>query len=172
MSRVLANGKPAKKIVFFEKGFEIPDYDNPKEVSRTRWRLIHTPWFGIYLHKWNKPDPRQTPHNHPWTFVSFILRGQYIEERIQPGWETGRTNVARWVNVVSRRAFHAVKQVVPGTISLMFVGKTHEDWGYCVFQGSNKDRGRRYVNFDKHPHSKEFSEAMKYRKILQQEGSI
>ncbi len=159
MSRVLASGKPASKIVFFEKRFEVPDYDNPKEVSRTRWRIIHTPWFGIYLHKWNKPDPRPTPHNHPWPFISFILKGFYDEIKMQDIGGGTRVELPRkfvkWVNVVKRTDFHAVCGVLEGTISLMFVGKTHEDWGYW-------DDGK-YVNYDKHPHSEEFKAALKAR---------
>ncbi len=162
MGRVLASGKPASKIVFFEKRFEVPDYDNPKEVSRTRWRIIHTPWFGIYLHKWNKPDPRRTFHNHPWPFISFILKGGYAEERTDPGGGTWSDNIVRWVNVVKRDTFHVVWRVEKGTISLMFVGKTHEDWGYIDWNNTLTER--QYINFDKHYHSEEFKAAMKARK--------
>lgn len=160
MGRVLASGKLASKIVFFEKRFEVPDYDDPKVVSRTRWRIIHTPWFGIYLHKWNKPDPRPTLHNHPWPFISFILKGSYEEHRLMDlGYKYGYAAIhgfIKWVNIVKRDDYHAVTSVKSGTISLMFVGKTHEDWGYWTDKG--------YVNFDKHPHSKEFASAMKARK--------
>ncbi len=164
MSRVIANGKSAKKIVFFEKRFEVPDYDNPKEVSRTRWRIIHTPWFGIYLHKWNKPDPRPTQHNHPWSFFSVILRGEYTEKRKEPNlvW---RYNVIKWLNIVPRTVFHAVSSVTPETISLMFVGKTHEDWGYWNDLGYGDGYATSYEN---HPDSKEFSKAMKARKEFQE----
>lgn len=157
MGRVLASGKLAKQIVFFEKRFEIPDYDNPKEVSRIRWRIIHTPWFGIYLHKWNKPDPRQTPHNHPWPFISFILKGLYVEIRCETpsGGKPRVYNLVKWINFVRRTDFHFVDIASKGTISLMFVGKTHEDWGYWTDNG--------YVNFDKHPHSEEFKAALKAR---------
>lgn len=61
-----------------------------------------------------------------------------------------------WINIVKRTDFHTVSKVKPGTLSLMFVGRTHEDWGYFTEKG--------YVNFDKHPHSQEFSVAMKARK--------
>ena len=151
MGRVLASGKLATKWVLFEKRFEVPDYDDPSKVSRTRWRLIHTPWFGIYLHKWNKPDPRPTLHNHPWPFFSIILKGWYEELRLKD-----LDGLVKWINVVKRDEYHTVTSVKPGTISLMFVGRTHEDWGYWTDKG--------YVNFDKHPHSKEFASAMKARK--------
>ncbi len=158
MKRILASGKKASDIVFFEKRFEVPDYDDPKIVSRTRWRIIHTPWFGIYLHKWNKPDPRPTLHNHPWAFFSIILKGWYTEKRMFRKESTRQYygQIIRWLNFVRRSDFHTVNYVDPGTISLMFVGPTHEDWGYLTETG--------YVNYDKHPHNDEFKAAMKIRK--------
>ena len=71
--------KPAKlasnrsaRWAFMEK-FEVPDYDRPERNYLTRWRLIQTPWFGIYLHRFDGPDPRETLHDHPWPFVSVVL---------------------------------------------------------------------------------------------------
>lgn len=157
MARVLASGKLATKMVFFEKRFDVPDYDNPKEASRSRWRLIHTPWFGVYLHKWYKPDPRPTMHNHPWAFFSIILKGSYTEKRPR-SWDKNlwTMRLISWFNLVRRKDFHTVSRVDPGTLSLMFVGRTHQDWGYMTPDG--------YVNFDKHPHSREFAAAMKARR--------
>ena len=163
MKRVLASGKKASDVVFFEKGFEVPDYDDHRAVSRTRWRIIHTPWFGIYLHRWNRPDPRPTLHNHPWTFFSIILKGEYSEKRMYPprlqtqgGEILWSIRIIKWLNFVRRTNFHTIYHVQPGTLSLMFVGRTHEDWGYWTDKG--------YVNYDKHPHNDEFKAAMEARK--------
>ncbi len=154
MVRKLASGKKSTDWAIFEKRFELPDYDDPKGIpSRIRWRLIHTPWFGIYLHKWNKPDPRLTAHNHPWAFFSIILKGKYLEyTRIQ---DIHHSKWVSWFNFCSRKKFHYVTVVEKGTISLMFVGKTHQDWGYMTDDG--------YVEFNEHEHSVEFIEALKKR---------
>ncbi len=152
--RVLANNKSSSKWGLFEKRFVVPDYDNPSEPSRVRWRLIYTPYFGVYLHKWYKPDPRRTRHNHPWPFVSLILRGQY-QEVIGDQWGQGRTRFVRWINWVPRECFHDVFSVVPGTLSLMFVGKDHDAWGYSD--------NSKYVPYDQHPHNEEFKSAMNAR---------
>ena len=148
MSRTLASGKKASKWVIFEKRFVVPDYDNPKEPSRIRWRLFSCPYFGIYLHRWFKPDPRQTPHNHPWPFVSVILFGTYFEKRINGDrW-------VRWFNIVRRNDFHTVSKVASNTWSLMFVGRDHGTWGYL-----DPD----YVPFEKHLHNEEFKKALAIR---------
>lgn len=153
MSRKLASGKSPKQIVLFEKRFEIPDYDNPAgPPSRIRWRLLHTPWFGIYVHKWLQPDPRPTLHDHPWPFLSLILRGGYVEKTIH-----GIREV-KWANWTSKHKFHTVTKLmrIP-TWSLMFVGKTGPTWGYLD--------SHTWIPFDKHPHSDEFSAALKARQL-------
>lgn len=165
MTRKLASGKKSTSFAFFEKRFDVPDYDNPKgQPSRTRWRILHTPWFGIYLHKWNKPDPRPTPHNHPWNFFSIILKGWYLEHHgyvypTEPEFKDQyihEYNTVDFFNWVPRTKFHTVVFVEPGTWSLMFVGRTHPDWGYDTADG--------YIPFDQHPHSEEFVTALKESK--------
>jgi hypothetical protein len=48
-----------------------------------RLRIVQTPWFGVYLHRLGTPDPGVDLHDHPWPFVSVILRGGY-EEQVAP----------------------------------------------------------------------------------------
>lgn len=155
--RILGNGKRSGTWGLFERRFVLPDYDNPKEASRIRWRLLYTPYFGIYLHKWLKPDPRLTPHNHPWSFFSIILKGEYTERRVNGDYffveqEFG----AGSCNVVRRSDFHAVSNVVEPTWSLMFVGRDHGGWGYLC----DSKYGPYYISHQQHPHNDEFKRAM------------
>lgn len=164
-TRKIANGKKSTDWVFFEKRFDVPDYDDPKgKPSRSRWRLIHTPWFGIYIHKWNKPDPRPTRHNHPWNFFSIVLKGWYVEHILDPEYNILVSSVINWFNWVPRTKFHNVAMVSEGAISIMFVGKTHPDWGYME-EVVDYDHGSyyEYIPFDKHTHSEEFTKALKER---------
>src|SRR5688500_6187293 len=36
--------------------------------------------FGVYVHRILAPDPGLDLHDHPWPFVTLILRGGYVEE--------------------------------------------------------------------------------------------
>lgn len=45
-----------------------------------RWG-ISTRRFGVYLHRMDAADPGLDLHDHPWPFVSLVLRGGYTEER-------------------------------------------------------------------------------------------
>jgi len=43
-----------------------------------RWRILSTPWFKIRIHKILLSD-NDCPHDHPWNFISIILKGGYFE---------------------------------------------------------------------------------------------
>lgn len=45
-----------------------------------RWYLIpRNPFINVYLHHFLSSDDDRALHDHPWWFVSLILRGGYIE---------------------------------------------------------------------------------------------
>lgn len=45
-----------------------------------RWGVAGR-WGGVYLHRFDAPDPGIDLHDHPFSFVSVVLAGGYIEER-------------------------------------------------------------------------------------------
>ena len=58
-----------------------------------RWFLFRTERFGnklprLYLHKFLRSDDDRAPHDHPWWFISVLLRGSYVEHRWIDGVET------------------------------------------------------------------------------------
>ena len=50
-------------------------------VYMRRWRLIDLPWFGVRIHHIVRSDHDREMHDHPFSFISFILRGGYYEHR-------------------------------------------------------------------------------------------
>lgn len=142
--------------------FEIPDYDSDDGNYLTRWRLIQTPWFGIYLHRFDGPDPRMTLHDHPWRFVSFVLRGGYIERRLDPAtMAVNESHVVRGVNTMGLQDAHAILRLlrVPSW-TLMFVGRRVRTWGYL----EPRDGHWVWTEYDKHRFNEEFEAAMERRK--------
>lgn len=162
MRRLAANRSP--RWAFMER-FEVPDYDDPETNYLTRWRIIQTPWFGIYLHRMDGPDSRATLHDHPWPFVSFILRGGYDETQSYTR-PLGRP--VRHVNVKRATDLHYISHLhrTP-TWTLMLVGRRHRTWGYV-------DRDGGWTAFNYHPHAEEFDLAMRARRILREiaEGDL
>lgn len=45
----------------------------------TRWFLIRTKYFGLFLHKFHRSDNDRHFHDHPWTFITFLLSRGYYE---------------------------------------------------------------------------------------------
>lgn len=43
-----------------------------------RWNIFQCRWFSIKLHRILLSDD-DCMHDHPWTFISFILQGGYVE---------------------------------------------------------------------------------------------
>lgn len=45
----------------------------------TRFIIVDTPWFSIYLHKLDAPVLHEQCHDHPWHFWAVVLDGGYAE---------------------------------------------------------------------------------------------
>jgi len=68
--RVFFTGKPHFKI------------GNPDSPYMLRWYLIpRNPWLNVYLHKFLRDDDDRALHDHPWWFLSLMIRGAYCETR-------------------------------------------------------------------------------------------
>jgi len=150
--------------------FEVPNLDDPRQTYLTRWRLIQTPWFGVYLHRMDGPDSRPTLHDHPWEFASIILRGGYREVyNAEPArsalTDDYRIHRAGDVNRLHVTDGHYIRELfrVP-TWTLMLVGRRQRTWGYWDDESGYRDRS--WTPFDVHHHAAEFDAAMAERARL------
>ena len=50
------------------------------KVHFRRWNVLSTPWFSIYIHGIYEEDKEQHLHDHPWDFMSMVLKGSYSEQ--------------------------------------------------------------------------------------------
>src|SRR5579862_4025944 len=44
-----------------------------------RYTVIKTRWFNVYLHKLDAPSWHPVCHDHPWSFITVLLKGGYLE---------------------------------------------------------------------------------------------
>jgi hypothetical protein len=99
------------------------DPDNPYLL---RWFLIpRNPVINVYGHRFCQSDP-SVPHDHPWSFVSLVLRGRYREVG-----ERG-TQVRRAGSLAVRRAGtrHRV-ELFDGPVSTVIItGPRVRAWGF------------------------------------------
>lgn len=167
--KLLANRR-SPRWAFMER-FEVPNYDDDTNYL-IRWRIVQTPWFGLYLHRFEGPDPRATLHDHPWPFVSIILRGGYIERRLDPRTlEVDDAHEVRWLNRLRTHDAHAIVRLlrVPSW-SLLFVGRRVRTWGYWEPTAWLTVEGElsswQWTAFNVHPHAAEFDRALERRRQL------
>lgn len=141
--------------------FDAPDVTDPSRTYLVRLRIVQVPWFGLYLHRFDRPDPRSTLHDHPWSFVSVVLRGGYVERRLNPlNMQVNEERRVRRANVMRTHDAHAITALlrVP-TWTLLLVGPRRRAWGYWEPQPD----GWKWTPSDDHVHGEEFNEAVAAR---------
>ena len=114
----------------FNEHFIIGKQDNP---MLDRWRLVQTPWFGIYVHFIYREDLDPWPHDHPWAFVSMVLRGGYVEELhdVPTSGKSRMVHRSRWsIHRFPLRKAHRIVQTGPSTTTLCIVGPKRAAWGF------------------------------------------
>jgi len=95
-----------------------------------RYVLLSTPWGNLYLHHFLRSDFDRAYHDHPWWFVTLILRNGYIEHT--PAGVFRR----RAARIFFRRAnwLHWVEIERPAW-TLIFVGRRSREWGFLTPRG-------------------------------------
>ena len=113
---------------------DIPGTDG---VYLTRLTLFRCPWFQVLLHWIYEPDWAPDCHDHPWPFVGIVLRGGYVEYRVDldrsDRYEIERTRrvLRRFsVNAIDSRTPHRVASVRPRTLTLLVTGSKRKAWGF------------------------------------------
>lgn len=147
----------------------MPHIDNPDVNYLERLRIIATPAFSIYLHRLGTPDSRPTLHDHPWSFLSIILRGGYRERRLNKHTMTVEIKHRRFINIMRRDDAHSIEKLdETPTWSLLFVGRRRRTWGYWrpgTYDLNISSRGGWYwTPFDRDIHADEFDRIMAARK--------
>lgn len=106
-----------------------------------RWRIIELPWFRVYLHCIEESDQDAHQHNHPWNYLSLILRGGYVEHSTKwdlegkpLAWRTKFCTPGMFVRH-SRSDTHKLSVIVKPTWTLVMCFGKHNVWGYRTEAG-------------------------------------
>lgn len=162
-------GRRSPRWAFMET-FKVPQYDGDDDYL-TRLRILQTPWFGLYLHRFDGPDPRPTLHDHPWPFVSFVLWGGYVERRLNTlTMQVDENHRVRFVNRMPTHGAHAIMRLTrTPTWTFMAVGRRVRTWGYLepTTSSIHGTTHWRWTEFDKHLHAHEFDAALARRQARQ-----
>lgn len=121
----------------------------PEGEYMRRW-IFQCRWFTVRLHKTQLPDEYR-PHNHPWSFISVILKGRYDEMvygNVGTITQTQRLiHRQRWRPVFRHKdTFHRVMPVGGPSWSLVLTGpkrtvkfgteKGDASWGFLNDDGT------------------------------------
>jgi hypothetical protein len=115
-------------ITFFKKS---QIYGTDDTIFMTRYTILSCKYFSVKIHKFYRSD-NDIMHDHPWNFISIILKGGYYEET---------KTYKKWFSVGSilkRKAEFYHKVILPEgktCLSLVFAGPKKREWG---FDCSNK----------------------------------
>lgn len=110
--------------------FVIGKQDNP---MMERWRLLQTPWFGVYIHFIYREDMDPVPHDHPWVFWRMVLRGSYFEHYLTDpasGTVKHRTIERFRPSRFPTHHAHRIVAVAGDTVSVVVVGRKRRSWGF------------------------------------------
>jgi hypothetical protein len=95
-----------------------------------RYVMVHTHWLGVYLHHFLRSDNDRHFHDHPWSFVTILLSGGYLEHTPEGTFWRRRFSVlwrpAEWQHWVE------VKRPV-WTLMLRFPRR--REWGFITDRG-------------------------------------
>lgn len=102
----------------------------------TRYFLIQTRWFALYLHHLHASDEDRALHDHPWSFVTFLLSSGYWEWTPSETFGCESPHWRRRFSVLYRPAEwqHRLSLKQP-TWSLILRFKRRRDWGFITSNG-------------------------------------
>lgn len=110
-----------------------------------RYWLFRSRWLSARIHHLCTPDYDRHLHDHPWTFLSVVLRGGYVELRpadIEPqfyddGIEPAVVGARKAGSVAIRFATdrHLIQHVEPDTWTLFITLSKVQWWGFHTPRG-------------------------------------
>lgn len=152
----------ALHVVSREPDFVIGAAD-PKGPYMLRWYVIpRNRWFNIYVHHFLRSDEDEALHDHPWSNMSILLKGCYLEHTIENGgvhrkqlYTAGDLKLrlsgkyAHRVELTERIVLEPHKEpslkgggIVrrePNTcLTLFFTGPMYREWGFHCTKGWRK----------------------------------
>jgi hypothetical protein len=131
----------SKRLFSGQPHFIVGGHDDPYML---RWYLIpRNRLFNIYLHKFLRDDNDQALHDHPWWFVSFMLKGGYFEMIPGPNGGLSRSVIKRTAGSLAfRPATHRHRVVLfrnqwgrQPCWTIVVTGRAKRSWGFWCPKG-------------------------------------
>lgn len=89
-----------------------------------RWSIVKIDRLHVRIHHIKRNDATPYLHSHPFSYLSFVFSGGYVED--VEGKEVVRKRFS--VALRSNKTFHRIKSVEPQTKTLFITWKSKEPW--------------------------------------------
>jgi hypothetical protein len=118
----------------------VKEIGGEKVIYLRRYFLFTSKRFNIYLHHIRRSDDDPDPHDHPWDFTTFLIRGVYINEgyrQCAAQWPCLHPNFThvRWYAKRKAEHIHQVKLIDGPVWSLVFTGPYRREWNFVTRDG-------------------------------------
>lgn len=147
----VVGSNPAPRKFPFWRTFR-PYFEWRKALGKPECPYLHR-WvaglglFSIRLHHWHSSDDTRHFHDHPWWFLTLVIKGSYHD--VNP---TGVKDMARW-SVAYRPALHrhTVEVANGGCWTLLLTGPEIRFWGFWVDGKKFKKANKYFLEHGHHP---------------------
>lgn len=113
-------------------------HNEKNEPYIRRYHVLNKKWcpYKIYIHNIIRSDEDRECHDHPWPFLSIILKGWYREYNLNTKTNTMSVKDWRRFSIVRHKAEDAHRLEVEKPMwTLVFIGKKTRDWGFYTDNG-------------------------------------
>lgn len=110
-----------------------------------RWR-IETPLGSLRVHHWLGPDDDRAFHDHPWWFLTLVLRGGYTDKS-PDGDERLKAGAVRYRPALHR---HTVVPDAAGAWTVLLTGRPRRSWGFWL-DGKFRKANKWFLAYGHHP---------------------
>lgn len=101
-----------------------------------RFAVVECKWFNIYIHTILKADEDPHLHDHPWDYVSLVLKGSFLEGSVDKNKDSVMTALVRGsISMQKAERFHKIVMLSLASKmvkTLFFTGPRRREWGYDV----------------------------------------
>jgi len=105
------------------------------DIYLYRRTVLKTPILSFCIHWIYRSDGDRCLHDHPWSFLSIVLRGEYIEYRRKKHTVNTVPSTRGFLSIAYRRSKSLHRVVLPQhqikpVITFVIMGRSKRDWGF------------------------------------------
>lgn len=101
--------------------------------------------YSIRIHQWIRSDDKRFMHDHPWWFITFVLKGSYVD--ISPNGEDQLNQFSFRYRKANYQ--HYVDVPKSGAVTILLTGKRERRWGFWI--NDKFKRPSKYFKIYGHP---------------------